>query len=63
MAKVVIFGIKDYAELAHYYLESDSPHEVVAFCVHRQFIPPDAQFKGFRLLPLKIWKQSSRLTR
>lgn len=46
MAKVVIFGLKDNAELAHYYLESDSPHEVVAFCAHRQFIPPEAQFRG-----------------
>lgn len=50
MAKVVIFGIKDYAELAHYYLENDSPHQVVAFCVHRQFIPPEAQFRGLPIV-------------
>jgi sugar O-acyltransferase (sialic acid O-acetyltransferase NeuD family) len=46
MAKVVLFGIKDYAELAHYYLEHDSPHEVVAFCVNRDYLPDDKTFKG-----------------
>jgi len=50
VAKVVIFGIKDYAELAHCYLCSDSPHEVVAFCVHRPFVPPEAQFKGLPIV-------------
>ena len=50
MAKVVIFGIKDYAELAHYYLGVDSPHEVVAFCVHREYIPQDPQFKGLPIV-------------
>lgn len=33
MARVVIFGKRDYAEQAQYYLTHDSPHEVVAFCV------------------------------
>ena len=33
MAKVIIFGLGDMAELAHYYLENDSEHEVIAFCV------------------------------
>ncbi len=33
MARVVIFGQRDYAQQAHYYLTHDSPHEVVAFCV------------------------------
>lgn len=38
MAKVVIFGIMDTAELAHYYLQHDSEHEVVAFTVNREFL-------------------------
>ncbi|MEM0896165.1 MAG: acetyltransferase [Verrucomicrobiota bacterium] len=33
MAKVIIFGQRDYAEQAHYYLTHDSPHEVVGFSV------------------------------
>lgn len=45
MAKVVIFGILDTAELAHYYLTHDSVHEVVAFTVHRTYLKND-KFKG-----------------
>ncbi len=48
MAKVIIFGILDTAELAHYYLEHDSEHEVVAFTVNREYI----QQESFRGLPL-----------
>jgi len=39
MAKIIIFGIEDFAELAHYYLKTDSEHEVVAFCVNEKFLP------------------------
>ncbi|RFU47459.1 acetyltransferase [Paraburkholderia sp. DHOC27] len=46
MANVVIFGLQDYAELAHYYLEHDSAHSVVAFCVNRDYLPEDGQYKG-----------------
>jgi len=38
MAKVVIFGASDAARLSHFYLTHDSPHEVVAFTVDRNFI-------------------------
>lgn len=48
MAKVIIFGILDTAELAHYYLEHDSEHEVIAFTVNREYIEQDS----FRGLPL-----------
>ena len=37
MAKVVIFGTRDTAELAAFYLRHDSPHEVVAFTVNAAF--------------------------
>jgi sugar O-acyltransferase (sialic acid O-acetyltransferase NeuD family) len=48
MAKVIIFGVLDTADLAHYYLEHDSEHEVVAFSVNREYI----QEESFRGLPL-----------
>lgn len=46
MRKVIIFGLKDYAELAHYYLTHDSSDEVVAFSVHRAYLPPGGKFHG-----------------
>lgn len=39
MAKpVVIFGTGDFARVASVYLTQDSPHEVAAFTVHRQYL-------------------------
>ncbi|WP_321862587.1 acetyltransferase [Burkholderia cenocepacia] len=46
MANVILFGLQDYAELAHYYLEHDSPHTVVAFCASREYLPESGTFKG-----------------
>lgn len=48
MAKVIIFGILDTAELAHFYLTHDSEHEVVAFTVNRQYIKEN----NFHSLPV-----------
>lgn len=45
MAKVVIFGLLDTAELAHYYLQHDSEHEVVAFTVSKEYLK-ETTFKG-----------------
>lgn len=39
--KVVIFGTRDLAQLAYYYLGKDSPFEVVAFTVESEFIDAD----------------------
>ena len=50
MAKVIIFGIQDFAELAQYYLENDSEHEVVAFSVHQQYIPEPPFFHGLPIV-------------
>jgi len=36
--KVVIFGVLDTAELAHYYLTHDSEYEVVAFTVNKEYL-------------------------
>lgn len=46
MSKVIIFGVMDFAELAHFYLCHDSEHEVVAFCVDRAYLPNEPQFKA-----------------
>lgn len=48
MAKIIVFGVLDTAELAHWYLENDSEHEVVAFTVHEKYISEDS----FLQLPL-----------
>ncbi|GHN02883.1 hypothetical protein WSM22_43720 [Cytophagales bacterium WSM2-2] len=50
MAKVIIFGIQDFAELAWYYLSNDSNHTVVAFCVNAQYMPSTPQFKGIPIV-------------
>jgi len=49
MSKVIIFGMRDNAALAHYYLTHDSKDEVVAFTVDKEFLKEDT-FLG---LPVK----------
>lgn len=56
--KVIIFGTQDYAELAHYYLENDSDHEVVAFCVNKDYLPEDGKFKG---LPVVAFEEAAHI--
>lgn len=56
MAKVVIFGIMDTAELAHFYLDVDSEHEVVAFCVHQEYLT-NHQFKGLPVVSFENVKE------
>ena len=46
MAKVIIFGLRDIASIAHYYLKHDSPHEVVAFSVSHSYMPDCPSFEG-----------------
>lgn len=41
MAKVVIFGTGQWADLAHFYLTHDSPHEVAAFTLDRDYLQKD----------------------
>jgi sugar O-acyltransferase (sialic acid O-acetyltransferase NeuD family) len=53
MAKVIIFGLLDTAELAHYYLDKDSDHEVVAFSVNREYM----KTKVFRGLPVIAFEE------
>ena len=37
MAQILIFGLNEMAELAHYYFTNDSEHEVVGFTVHKKY--------------------------
>ena len=53
MARVIIFGNKDTASLAHFYLRHDSEHEVVAFSLHEEYMPDDREFEGLPLVPLE----------
>ena len=53
MAKVIIFGILDTAELAYFYLKHDSKHEVVAFSVTRDYLPEDRKFDGLPIVPFE----------
>lgn len=46
MAKVIIFGVQDFAQLAKFYLQHDSDHEVVAFSVHERYLPEEKTFAG-----------------
>jgi len=50
--KVVVFGVLDTAELAHWYLENDSPYEVAAFTVNRVYLK-DTSFKGLPVVPFE----------
>jgi sugar O-acyltransferase (sialic acid O-acetyltransferase NeuD family) len=43
---VVIFGTGSFAEVADFYLGADSPHDVVAFTVHRDNLPEPATLQG-----------------
>lgn len=38
MAKIIIFGTGDIAQIAKYYFETDSNHEVIAFTVDKAYI-------------------------
>lgn len=53
MSKVVIFGLRDFASLAHFYLKHDSPHEVVAFTVDREFLPAAPTFEGLPIVAIE----------
>lgn len=50
MAKVIIFGVQDFAQLAKFYLQHDSEHEVVAFSVHERYLPEEKTFEGLPVI-------------
>jgi sugar O-acyltransferase (sialic acid O-acetyltransferase NeuD family) len=51
MKKVIVFGNGQMAEIAHVYLNFDSPYKVAAFTVDKEFIVGDT----FRGLPVKAF--------
>ncbi|UCC53610.1 MAG: acetyltransferase [Anaerolineaceae bacterium] len=53
MSKVVIFGLQDFASLAHFYLNHDSHHEVVAFSVNETYLPKERNFEGLPIVPFE----------
>jgi sugar O-acyltransferase (sialic acid O-acetyltransferase NeuD family) len=53
MARVIIFGLRDFASLAHYYLEHDSEHQVVAFTVTGEYMPSEPVFEGKPVVPFE----------
>lgn len=53
MAKVVVFGVGQWAELAHFYLTHDSPHEVVGFTLDADYIET-REYKG---LPVVAYEE------
>jgi len=57
MSKVIIFGLNDFAELAHYYLVHDSEHEVVAFSVNEAYMPAEKLYKGLPVVPFETVEQ------
>jgi sugar O-acyltransferase (sialic acid O-acetyltransferase NeuD family) len=50
--KVVVFGNGQMAEIAHWYLTSDSPFDVVGFCVDTDYITDD-KYKGQPVVPFE----------
>ncbi len=52
MARVILFGTTDTAQLAHYYLTHDSEHEVAGFTVDREFLDRD-EFEGLPVVPFE----------
>lgn len=48
MQKVIIFGIGDISDIAHFYLSQDTKYEVVAFTMDKEYIKEDT----FRDLPI-----------
>jgi sugar O-acyltransferase (sialic acid O-acetyltransferase NeuD family) len=53
MARVIVFGLRDYASLAHFYLNNDSDHEVIAFTVTEEYLPSHPVFEGKPVVPFE----------
>ena len=49
MAKIVVLGVGEIADLAHYYFTNDTEHEVVAFTLDKGYIQ-DSTFKGLPIV-------------
>lgn len=52
MAKIIIFGAGKIADEAYFYLTNDSPHEVVAFTIDREYLT-ETQKLGLPVVPFE----------
>jgi sugar O-acyltransferase (sialic acid O-acetyltransferase NeuD family) len=57
MSKVVLFGAGSLAEVVHFYLTHDSPHQVVAFTVHQSHLKA-TEFHGLPVVPFETLEQT-----
>lgn len=57
MAKVIVFGVQDFASLARFYLTHDSPHEVVAFSVSTSYMPNEPVYEGLPVVAFENLEQ------
>jgi sugar O-acyltransferase (sialic acid O-acetyltransferase NeuD family) len=57
MAKVIIFGVQDFAQLAKFYLQHDSEHEVAAFSVNEAYLPERKTFEGLPVVAFENVEQ------
>ncbi len=53
MAEVIIFGVRDFAQLAHFYLTTDTEHHVAGFTVNREYLPTDEKAFGLQVFPFE----------
>jgi sugar O-acyltransferase (sialic acid O-acetyltransferase NeuD family) len=56
MSKLIIFGARAFAEIAHYYFTHDSPHSVAAFTVDGAYLGAST----FRGLPVVAFEEVER---
>jgi sugar O-acyltransferase (sialic acid O-acetyltransferase NeuD family) len=52
MGKIIIFGTQKFAQIAHFYLTNDSPHDVVALTADAAFIK-EKQLMGLPVIPFE----------
>src|SRR5258708_10467353 len=50
MSKVVVFGVSQWAELAHFYVTHDALHEVAAFTLDSEYIE-SSTYKDLPVVP------------
>jgi len=52
MKKLIIFGIKNFAEIVHYYFTHDSDYQVVAFTVNCAYIR-ESTYQSLPVIPFE----------
>lgn len=52
MEKVIIFGLGDISQIAHFYLSDEKQYEIVAFSVNKNFLSQQ-EFEGLPVVPFE----------